>query len=532
MIDNSPNPDTPLYAVQAVTEGGEESMFSQTEETEENILKDMEAMNYGYPFDGAKVSILGVESSVDAESYVSPTFAVYFNPTKYANEYTVYQSEKEPVFVFDMEDLTLTDEENGIYSWQSSNGIESVTYDSINNIAVANVAIGLVNIKTLTIDTVNIIGRNTTVSDNETPATEISTLANANARRALNKYEYVNIFTAGLSEIVTAANTAFGGDWYGGTGASDYDRDAYTKGSEATVKGCSSKFWQDKDYRGYITLTEYKPENVPITMTTSSNITVCHVNGDEAGYWGTDPLGTLNPDSNDGNSAHNFTSLWKSCNLIDPRLHRRFGTPDSASGKGAAFRKPGVRRDLPHIPLAVCHSASAVGHERNDCFSGKVFRGQECPHGGSHRAPPVRGSEEDDVVLCQIPRFRRQFRTESALALLFRLFDARIILCRVRLCRFDFEQRSAGDFPDLFRRDAGVPAPRIVDDQHLLRPDRHFLRRVPILRRASESGRHCGRHHTHHCFSDHLAFLPVEPCFFSSMECSRKSRQSIRCWFV
>ena len=303
MIDNSPNPDTPLYAVQAVTEGGEESMFSQTEETEENILKDMEAMNYGYPFDGAKVSILGVESSVDAESYVSPTFVVYFNPTKYANEYTVYQSEKEPVFVFDMEDLTLTDEENGIYSWQSSNGIESVTYDSINNIAVANVAIGLVNIKTLTIDTVNIIGRNTTVSDNETPATEISTLANANARRALNKYEYVNIFTAGLSEIVTAANTAFGGDWYGGTGASDYDRDAYTKGSEATVKGCSSKFWQDKDYRGYITLTEYKPENVPITMTTSSNITVCHVNGDEAGYWGTDPLGTLNPDSNDGNST-------------------------------------------------------------------------------------------------------------------------------------------------------------------------------------------------------------------------------------
>ena len=190
-------------------------------------------------------------------------------------------------------------------------------------------------------------------------------------------------------------------------------------------------------------------------------------------------------------------------NFIKPFLHRFPGGTDASAGESRSFQDIGFAAELPHIGFAALHSASAVREERYDGFSFQVVCGQERRHRRSHRAPPVRGADEDHIVFFKI-NLRRQFRPETGIDLLFGDLGTSAVFSRIRFGRFDFKQRSAGCLPDHFRRRPGVAAPRITGDQDFIRLRFHFARsRIP--RRSGDSSDQRGRDCTCHCSFHHVS---------------------------
>ncbi len=63
-----------------------------------------------------------------------------------------------------------------------------------------------------------------------------------------------------------------------------------------------------------------------------------------------------------------------------------------------------------NILFAMAHAAALMGAERNDCLSGQIIALQEGKHRHGRRSPPIRISQENNIVGPHVCNLFRQLR--------------------------------------------------------------------------------------------------------------------------
>ena len=113
-------------------------------------------------------------------------------------------------------------------------------------------------------------------------------------------------------------------------------------------------------------------------------------------------------------------------------------------------------RQLLRVAFAVLHPAAAVGEERDYGLAHEVGGSQETRSRGRNRAEPVRGADEDNVVLFEVNRFIRELRMDAALNLFLGLRQTCVVVLRIGVLRLDLDELAAGCFLNLLGEILGV----------------------------------------------------------------------------
>ena len=279
----------PNYTVAAVA-GEFEGLLQKQFADVKNPLGMLEPENKGYLFGIPEFAPVVVSHISDAGE-LKPYVTVELTPDKFISDYEIIGAEGDITYKFKLADFA----ENGetyIANGKDPEAIGYARYDFVENKAYFNVAFTILD-EDLTVSKISVKGSNGTSMH--------TVFATGEARRALTALDYANIFNAELKTVIGAADTTFGGDWYGGTGWNDYAAKEFTSPG-VKINNTSSDWWQDNGYPGFMNFTSY--DGASAILNSLSNISLVSTNGGKAGYLDIDPLNTIGLNGNNNTTVN------------------------------------------------------------------------------------------------------------------------------------------------------------------------------------------------------------------------------------
>ena len=206
--DNAYDKDNNSYTVRAVNADAL-SLLPESYGKVQNSLYDQEDSNKGYPFITDTVSDIKIKTIYSDgyfEDYAVISFKVNY-PGQ--SDFEITPTMKTEPVIISIKDLTPKEEGSNILR----NGDGSVEFDKLTDTVTAHVSdAGRINRDSLSITYTEIAP--VLVSDSgDVISTGSRAISNTEYRRELNKYDIAYIFSTIASDVLSQANSAFGGDW-------------------------------------------------------------------------------------------------------------------------------------------------------------------------------------------------------------------------------------------------------------------------------------------------------------------------------
>lgn len=206
--DNAYDKDNNSYTVRAVN-ADVLSLLPESYGKVQNSLYDQEDSNKGYPFITDTVSDIKIDTIYSDgyfEDYAVISFKVNY-PGQ--SDFEITPTMKTEPVIISIKDLTPKEEGSNIL--RNEDG--SVEFDKSTDTVTAHVSdAGRINRDSLSITYTEIAP--VLVSDSgEVISTGSKAISNTEYRRELNKYDIAYIYSTIASDVLSQANSAFGGDW-------------------------------------------------------------------------------------------------------------------------------------------------------------------------------------------------------------------------------------------------------------------------------------------------------------------------------